>query len=88
MLPYRLIPYHQYFWNSRNLITSLHVFFAFTVSNDNADTTLNQFLRQNLGLTGTKVLCREGGCGVCVVYVEKPDPANPEITVKGSINSV
>ncbi|CAH0562395.1 unnamed protein product [Brassicogethes aeneus] len=33
--------------------------------------SLNTYLRNNLNLTGTKKMCAEGGCGVCVVAVKK-----------------
>ncbi|XP_046441655.1 indole-3-acetaldehyde oxidase-like isoform X1 [Daphnia pulex] len=35
--------------------------------NLNADTKLVDFLRQTALLTGTKWMCKEGGCGLCVV---------------------
>ncbi|KAL8025039.1 putative CO dehydrogenase flavoprotein domain superfamily [Plasmopara halstedii] len=35
--------------------------------------TLLQFLRHDLGLTGTKLGCGEGGCGACTVMVSKID---------------
>ncbi|CAG9836996.1 unnamed protein product [Diabrotica balteata] len=35
------------------------------------ETTLNQYLREKLHLTGTKRMCLEGGCGTCTVAVEE-----------------
>lgn len=34
------------------------------------DTMLVDFLRDNLGLTGTKIACREGECGSCTVLLD------------------
>ncbi|CAL8110874.1 unnamed protein product [Orchesella dallaii] len=34
---------------------------------------LVDYLRDKLGLTGTKYMCREGGCGACVVKVKSPN---------------
>ncbi|KAK7506537.1 hypothetical protein BaRGS_00002012, partial [Batillaria attramentaria] len=49
-------------------------------------TSLNEYLRESAGLPGTKVMCREAGCGCCAVTVTTPDPAgNGEKTQ--SINS-
>ena len=33
-------------------------------------TSLAHFLREHVGLTGTKVACNEGHCGACTVQVE------------------
>jgi aerobic-type carbon monoxide dehydrogenase small subunit (CoxS/CutS family) len=33
-------------------------------------TSLAQFLREGLGLTGTKIACNEGHCGACTVQVD------------------
>ncbi|GMF37068.1 unnamed protein product [Phytophthora fragariaefolia] len=41
--------------------------------------TLLQFLRQDLGLTGTKLGCGEGGCGACTVTVSKFDVASGRV---------
>ncbi|KAG6609178.1 Xanthine dehydrogenase, molybdopterin binding subunit [Phytophthora cinnamomi] len=41
--------------------------------------TLLQFLRQELGLTGTKLGCGEGGCGACTVMVSKFDVATGRV---------
>ncbi|KAL3275092.1 hypothetical protein HHI36_019863 [Cryptolaemus montrouzieri] len=35
------------------------------------ETTLNDYLRHKMHLTGTKRMCLEGGCGACVVAVTK-----------------
>src|SRR6185437_3299946 len=34
--------------------------------------TLSNFLRYDLGLTGTKVVCAEGDCGSCTVMIGRP----------------
>ena len=39
--------------------------------------TLSDFLRNRLGLVGTKVMCAEGDCGACTVLVAQPRTASP-----------
>ena len=36
--------------------------------------TLHEWLYSQPGLTGTKRMCAEGGCGCCVLTVERSDP--------------
>ena len=52
-----------------------------------ASYTLAEYLREHTGLKGTKVMCREGGCGACVVTATYYDlTLNKEVT--HAINSV
>ena len=44
------------------------------LSNANPNTTLNEWIRSHYGLSGTKKMCGEGGCGCCVVSVLRKDP--------------
>ncbi|XP_052748813.1 uncharacterized protein LOC113513041 [Galleria mellonella] len=49
-------------------------------------TSLNDYLRNYLNLYGTKVMCREGGCGACIVAVSQTHPDTKETHVF-SVNS-
>ena len=51
------------------------------------NTTLNEWIRSQLGLSGTKKMCGEGGCGCCAVSVQRKDPTTGKDTTI-SINSV
>ncbi|CAK8698330.1 uncharacterized protein LOC143448853 [Clavelina lepadiformis] len=42
------------------------------VSNPNPSSSFNSWLRSQPGLTGTKIMCGEGGCGCCVVALQRP----------------
>ena len=50
-------------------------------------TSLARFLRNTLGLTGTKIMCGQAGCGACVVTATYIDPATAQLKTR-SINSV
>jgi xanthine dehydrogenase/oxidase len=50
------------------------------------DKTLNSFLRSVLHLTGTKRMCLEGGCGACIVAVERKSNVLKKATVQ-AVNS-
>ncbi|KAJ8735651.1 hypothetical protein PYW07_007271 [Mythimna separata] len=51
-----------------------------------ADLTLNEYIRRYAELRGTKYMCREGGCGACVVNVRAHAPASRELS-SFSVNS-
>ena len=51
------------------------------------ETMLVDFIRDHAGLKGTKFMCREGGCGICVVTVKSRDAHTGEEIVRG-VNSV
>lgn len=42
------------------------------IGGEQAFASLTDFLRDTLGLTGTKVVCAEGDCGACTVLVGRP----------------
>jgi len=58
-----------------------------TVKNVNPLLTLNEWLRAQPGLAGTKKMCGEGGCGCCVVAATRVNPATQKETTI-AINSV
>ena len=57
------------------------------VENVNPLLTLNEWLRSQTGLTGTKRMCAEGGCGCCVVAATRVDPVTQKETTI-AVNSV
>lgn len=62
--------------------------FCIVVGNEfSPSASLNDYLRQTGISTGTKVFCRQGGCGVCIVVAKMT--ANPEgAPVIANLNSV
>ncbi|XP_043234925.1 indole-3-acetaldehyde oxidase-like [Amphibalanus amphitrite] len=51
-----------------------------------ASTSLADYLRDQCGLRGTKVMCRGGMCGACVVTARVTDPATGQTEVR-AVNS-
>jgi xanthine dehydrogenase small subunit len=47
------------------------------VSGERAFRSLADFLRYDLGLVGTKVVCAEGDCGSCTIFLGRPDRSDP-----------
>lgn len=50
-------------------------------------TSLNSYIRNTLQLTGTKGMCYEGGCGACLVVLQKQDTITQQNVTK-LVNSV
>ncbi|XP_052749009.1 uncharacterized protein LOC113513039 [Galleria mellonella] len=45
----------------------------YSVSSEvDSDVSLNDYVRERLNLRGTKYMCKEGGCGCCIVAVRAP----------------
>ncbi|XP_026330716.1 indole-3-acetaldehyde oxidase-like isoform X3 [Hyposmocoma kahamanoa] len=49
-----------------------------------SDVSLNDYIRERLNLRGTKYMCKEGGCGACIVAVSTADDTAPRVF---SVNS-
>lgn len=60
----------------------------FVVGNEfDASTTLADFLRQKRVSMGTKIMCNQGGCGICIVEAKMQlQPSQPKVAA--NLNSV
>ena len=63
-------------------------YFDFQAGNEvGPDTTLGDFLREKQISMGTKIMCRQGGCGICIVEAKmRLNPAQPKVSA--NLNSV
>uniref|UniRef100_A0A182Q7D1 FAD-binding PCMH-type domain-containing protein n=1 Tax=Anopheles farauti TaxID=69004 RepID=A0A182Q7D1_9DIPT len=52
--------------------------YAVNAATVSVDTSLNTFIRDHAHLKGTKFMCREGGCGACVVTLSGHHPVKRE----------
>ena len=58
-----------------------------TIENPDPTTLLVDYLRSpEVGLTGTKLVCGEGGCGACTVLLTRVDPNTTQV-VERAVNS-
>ena len=58
-----------------------------TIQNPDPTTLLVEYLRSpEVGLTGTKLVCGEGGCGACTVLVTRIDPNTTQV-VERAVNA-
>ena len=86
------LPYiHKHFLVQTVIFSDLYVlFFLVTVTNGQIPPTLSlaRYLRSHLGLTGTKIMCNQAGCGACIVTAYVPDDTNEKGYKTISVNSV
>lgn len=50
-----------------------------------SDVSLNDYIRGRLNLRGTKFMCKEGGCGACIVTVSTADSTGPRTFAVNSV---
>ena len=60
----------------------------FSVGNEfGATATLSDFLREKRVSMGTKIMCKQGGCGICIVEAKMQlSPSHPKVSA--NLNSV
>ncbi|XP_068702018.1 xanthine dehydrogenase/oxidase-like [Montipora foliosa] len=58
----------------------------YIVTNPDPSMSLNEWIRNQPGLQGTKVMCYEGGCGCCVVSITRKDLSSSKV-VAMAVNS-
>lgn len=51
-----------------------------------SDVSLNDYIRERLNLRGTKYMCKEGGCGACIVAVIDADIAGRRAFAVNSVS--
>ncbi|MGE5274706.1 MAG: 2Fe-2S iron-sulfur cluster-binding protein, partial [Verrucomicrobiota bacterium] len=60
---------------------------AVRIENPDPTTSLVDYLRSPaVGLTGTKLVCGEGGCGACTVLITRTDPNTTQV-VERAVNA-
>ncbi len=70
----------------RNTITTAINNQRVSISGENAFRPLAQYLRDELNLTGTKIVCAEGDCGACTVLIAKDVDCSGKLKFQ-SVNS-
>ncbi|KAJ8955360.1 hypothetical protein NQ318_003457 [Aromia moschata] len=70
--------------NLQDLLKDLVIFVngkrhTVTASEVTPETTLNTYLRNTLQLKGTKFMCLEGGCGACIVSINRCNPVTGKL---------
>ena len=80
--------YYLFLFIYQYLCTIWHNECLFAVANEyDPATSLNHYLRATGVSRGTKQMCNEGGCGVCLVTATLYDPLTKSYTVR-TVNSV